>query len=424
MSHFFKKVFPQKAANQRRFSVALYCPDTHIAYNGRTPDEKGVGGGLTARVRALKALAAQGHQVTAYVNCDREGEYDGVIYRHYQRAKKIKSDIFIATTSGGELSLLSLEQVKVKTQLRIVWVQGIPKPKGLEIARPDFVYVPSNFIRVIAKRDWSVEPSRLFVTYNALEETLFCPEPADALERDPFALVYLGYPGKGLDNALAVLNKLRDRDPRFHLSVYGDYSLWGQKQALEKSQEGLHLHGTIPQKVLAKRLFRYTFMLALQDFEEPFGIALIEAKRAGVIPIASPVGAFPETVRHGVDGVLIEGDPKSDVTHERAARAIWELSRASETVREMRQMAMPVPWTWEKIAQVWTHHWQYVLEGSTDVSTSTRRCPLCGDFLLSYPDGWRCERCGYFVPAWPAPWESRERLRLCGRTMGEAENLR
>ncbi len=48
---------PPRAEGGRRYRVVIYCPDRHIVYDGRTPDEIGVGGGITARVRMARALA-------------------------------------------------------------------------------------------------------------------------------------------------------------------------------------------------------------------------------------------------------------------------------------------------------------------------------------------------------------------------------
>lgn len=412
-----KEVFSIRTRGKSRFSIALYCPDSHIAYNGHSPDEKGVGGGITARVRALKALARLGHQVTAYVNCDREGVYDGVVYRHFTRVKQIRADILIAVTSGGELSLEPLQKVRLQTRLRIGWIHGVPEPRGLDLFNPHILYVPSNFIQMIVGRRWNTRPRQIFVTPNAIEEALFCPTPAEAMERDPFSLVYIGYPGKGLHHALAVLHKLREREPRYHLAVYGDYTLWGQDKTLADIQQaGVELHGTIPQKRLARQLFRHSFLLALQTIEEAFGISLIEAKRAGVIPIASPVGGFTETVRHGVDGLLIEGEPSEEATRERAAQAIWELTQHPEQRLTLSKMAMPVPWTWERTARVWVEHWQRLLnQTENEPPTSLRRCPICGTLTHRYSDGWRCPHCGHFIPEWPTPWQSEARLAQCAK---------
>jgi hypothetical protein len=49
------------------YRIALYSPDRGQVYDGRTPNASGVGGGITARVSMLTALAALGHDVTACV---------------------------------------------------------------------------------------------------------------------------------------------------------------------------------------------------------------------------------------------------------------------------------------------------------------------------------------------------------------------
>ena len=51
------------------FRIALICPDQHVVYDGHTPNTSGIGGGVTARVGLLAALARLGHAVTAVVNC-------------------------------------------------------------------------------------------------------------------------------------------------------------------------------------------------------------------------------------------------------------------------------------------------------------------------------------------------------------------
>jgi glycosyltransferase involved in cell wall biosynthesis len=44
----------------------------------------------------------------------------------------------------------------------------------------------------------------------------------------------------------------------------------------------------------------------LPSYQEPFGLALLEAMAAGCAVIATDAGGVPEIVRHGVDGLLVE----------------------------------------------------------------------------------------------------------------------
>ena len=71
---------------------------------GRTPEQTGVGGGITARLSLLPALAALGHDVTAYVNCRERVEHQGVTFLPLDEAKSIDADVLIAISTGGALS--------------------------------------------------------------------------------------------------------------------------------------------------------------------------------------------------------------------------------------------------------------------------------------------------------------------------------
>jgi glycosyltransferase involved in cell wall biosynthesis len=410
-----------------RFRVVLYCPDTHVSYDGRTPDEVGVGGGVTARVRLLKALAACGHEVTAYVNCPAAGVYDGVEYRPLAEAQEIRCDVLIANTTGGALDLTPVAGIPVQARLRLVWVGGVPKPGGLDLVRPDFIYVPSNFIRDVVAGRWGVPPHKIFVCYNGIDQAAFRQVEANPPARDPYGLVYLGHPSKGLQNALGVLRLLRAQDPRFHLDIYGGYEIWGQAPMDPPSEEGVNYHGLMGQRELFRRLFAYGFCLALQDVPEACGIGVQEAKRAGVIVVASAVGAFPELITHGVDGFLLREPPASPAAHRRAAELVLTLTRHPEAAEYIRRNGARTPWDWGEAARAMTAHWRLVLDaaghGAPGGPALCGPCPRCGAALTLFPDGYRCLSCARFFP-WAAPTVAatatgpfRPLLRL-GRALG------
>ena len=75
--------------------VVLYCPDRHLTYDGRTPDDVGVGGGVTARVRMARGLARLGHDVTQVVNCPRRETIDGVDYRPLDDPGQLQADVAV-----------------------------------------------------------------------------------------------------------------------------------------------------------------------------------------------------------------------------------------------------------------------------------------------------------------------------------------
>ncbi len=378
------------------YRVVLYSPDRGQVYDGRTLDATGVGGGITARLSMLHALAAAGHDVTAYVNTAEPVTHAGVRYLPLARATGVDTDVFVAMSTGGDLSFAPLRDVRLRARLRLVWVQGVPKPADLDLVAADFVYVASNFLRRVCQERWGVPASRLFVCYNGLNQAAFEAVEAAPPRRDPFALAYIGSPEKGLATSLEVLRRLRARDDRFHLDVFGGARLWGRDGDVPTPEPGLVFHGLMGQAALVPRLYKYEYLLAPQAMEEGFGIAVQEAKRAGLIVVASDVGAFGELIRSSHDGYLVGEPHTSAACHDRMARLVLALSHDPARRARIRENAMRTPWSWTTAAAAWTAHWDRLLRPSDpDAGAATAGAAS----VLDLPDGRHDEASGEYVPA-------------------------
>jgi glycosyltransferase involved in cell wall biosynthesis len=339
-----------------RYNIVIYCPDTNFFYNAETPDLKGIGGGKTAIIRLSSAMQRIGNTVTSYINCDRCGVHSGVSFRNLEKIDRIECDVLIATTSGGDLDLSSLLAIRIETRLRGIWVHGVIKPKGLENIGYDYVYCPSEFLRGIVIKEWNVPSHKTMVFHHGVEENNFQKAEKHGMSRDPYSIIYFGHPAKGLDVAIEVVRLLRKKDNRFHLDIYGGYELWGQTGEIIHEDDGVSFKGLIGQADLAGTLFRYGFCLALQERKEPFGLTVIEAKRAGVIVIASSVGAYPEIIHNGSDGFLIQEHYRSKECVEKTVKLISELSSGAKD-EFVRANARKGVLSWDQVAQQFCLHW-------------------------------------------------------------------
>jgi polysaccharide pyruvyl transferase CsaB len=371
-----------------RFRVALYAPDCAIVYDGRTPDETGVGGGITARLSLVEALAEIGHDVIAYVNCVEPVHHAGVRYAPVTTARRIEADVLLAISTGGALTFAPLRRVEVSARLRILWVQGVPRPADLEAVAPDYVYVASNFLRDVCVDRWGVPANKVFVCYNGLKQDVFARIASAAPDRDPFALAFVGPPEKGLDAAIAILSRLRAHDARYQLHVFGGPRLWGQPETALPGNAGVVFHSLLGQQALAAELFRMEYLLAPQGMEEGFGIAVQEARRAGAIVLASAVGSFPELIVPGVDGVLIDLPHTSEASHDLFARHILDLAQDDARRERLRREAMQTPWDWRVAARACAEHWRQALGDSIQDAPE----------WLALPDGYHSTTTGYYVP--------------------------
>jgi glycosyltransferase involved in cell wall biosynthesis len=383
-----------------KYSVVFYCPDQHLEYNIHTLDYHGVGGGVTARVRMAHALAAIGHNVTLYVNCPKNETIDHVNYRHYLQLENVKTDIFIASTSGDGLDLSKLCAVDIEAKLNILMSHGIEPPNGVDGLPFDYIYAPSNFARARYEKNWGVDSRKLFVTHHGVRGQNFKQAESLHIQRDPYSLFYAGHPIKGQDAALSVLHLLRQNDPRFTLHIFGGHGLWGDEEVRIGEEPGMIYHGLIGQLELARRMQTISFCINLQAMEDTFGMVNIEAMRAGCIVITSEVGAYPEVVHHGENGFIIKGDHLQKSTHAEAVKIIMELVKDQDRCRCIRENAIASPHDWNTIAKAWEGHWDWALsERPSSFGDFDGSCSLCGGSWLSLADGYHCTHCGYYQQA-------------------------
>jgi glycogen synthase len=213
-----------------------------------------------------------------------------------------------------------------------------------------------------------------------------------------------------LEAAREVTRRLRQRDARFALHSFGGNRLWGGQEEAAQQEPGMVYGGLIDQRRLAGEYKRSAFSLQLQTRLEPFGITVVEAMAAGCLVVASPVGSYNELIQNGENGFLVEGDPASPETIERAAALIWDLSRDDALMRKIRRQAFTTPFDWDVLAEVWEAHlgWLMDREKARGLEPPWARCRECRGASLMLADGYHCTACGYFARSC-APWGSPER---------------
>ena len=347
------------------YDIVMYCPDENFLYNWETPYTKGIGGGKTSLIRISHALGAFGHRVAFYGNFDREGLYNGVQHLDFRKATEIKCDVLIAASSQGNPDLSALAGIAINARLIGISIHGLPKPRGLDMIPYDYIYSPSHFLKGYAVENWGIAPDKIVVCNRAIDEPAFFEAERLSISRDPFGIVYFGHPDKGLDVAVEIVKSLRQRDSRFYLDIYGGYQLHGNNLREICEEEGIQFKGLIGQRELARRLFSYSFCLALQEYQEAFGIAVIEAKRAGVIVIASKVGAHVETITDGYDGFLIEEHYKSKECFEKVVGLAANLALDKMRREFISNNARAYKRSWEQVANELTAHWDNIFQKRT-----------------------------------------------------------
>ena len=384
------------AGSKVTLNVFFYCPDRHLLYDGTTPDRKGVGGGVTARIRLATALARLGHRVTMACNCPRARRYRGVDYVPLDTVRAIETNVLVAHSSGGALDLTSLHSLPLNADLRVLLVSGVVMPKNANPLGFDAVYAPSNFIRKVVRTKWCVPGEKIFVSHRGVRywpaQRWFRPR------RRPHRLIYPSHPSKGLLPAIGILRLLRADDPDFELHVYSGDELWGGEPSQLAPEPGLFYGGLVGQRRLAQLYSRCSIALQLQPGPDAFGMTVVEAMAAGCIVLASLVGSYPEIIRHGENGFLIGKDLDGPEAQQLAVHLIRDLTKEPDFANQIRRKAEATPLDWRIVARTWEGHWKWLANGKRTgmILEAGWRCPHCRGAYLILADGYHCVGCGYY----------------------------
>ncbi len=171
----------------------------------------------------------------------------------------------------------------------------------------------ARFDLVIALSDqWRADLVARFTIARIIALPNAVPVPAEPPPRDlaaPRAFLFLGLIGarKGVIDLVQAAHGLAAQDASFTLAIGGNGDstrLCAVIKAYDLAQRVTYL-GWID-SAARDRIIRTSHVLVLPSYAEGAPMAIIEAMAAGMPIIATRVGAIPELVEHGHNGLLIE----------------------------------------------------------------------------------------------------------------------
>ncbi len=137
---------------------------------------------------------------------------------------------------------------------------------------------------------------------------------------NPVRFVFVGWmvAEKGVREILAAVRNLADRGVAFELVMIGGGTLLEDVQAAAASPslaDRFEVIGWMPHKLVMEKLAGAGVLL-LPSYAEGFPNVLLEAMAQGLAIIATPVGAIPDSLTHGTNGLIV---PPRDVVALEAA---------------------------------------------------------------------------------------------------------
>ena len=150
-----------------------------------------------------------------------------------------------------------------------------------------------------------------------LDEFTLQPEPDDYL-------LFLGriHPDKGVVEAIEVARRVGRR--LIIAGIIQDHDYFEREVAPHLGRNGIDYIGSVGPEQRDELLGGASALLHLINFNEPFGLSLVEAMACGTPVIAYGRGSIPELIKHGETGFIVKDIDEATAV----VRSIGELDRA------------------------------------------------------------------------------------------------
>ncbi|TCP34956.1 glycosyltransferase family 4 protein [Sphingomonas sp. BK235] len=260
-----------------------------------------------------EALVARGIDVTLFATQDSltAGTLDGIVPAPYAEDPAIDAKVWEyrhlahVFEQADQFDLIHNQaDFPAHAFARLVDTPLVTTIHGFSSDRILPMYAPfQDRVHYVAISDADRHPSLRYAA------TIHHGVPLDDFAFDPVGsddLLFFGriHPDKGADEAIAAASASGRR-----LNLYGivqDQGYHDRAVAPALSGAGVAWHGAVGGAARVEALGRARALLHLINFDEPFGLSVIEAMACGTPVIANRRGAMPELIEHGVTGFLVE----------------------------------------------------------------------------------------------------------------------
>lgn len=311
-------------------------------------ERTGLGGNETAMVLAARLLAARGHEVRVFADCDPAEDHRvrWLPLRALDEREYRDVVIFWVRTKGSAPGRFNAPVRAVKL--------GTRKAKdGLLEQVTDgsvnLLIALSGFQRDLYVRDHGFPASASWVvTAYGLDITQYRQRPA----KIPGKFLHAAAPHRGLGHVLDMWPAIRGRHPAAELFIASSHLLRGVTPAEDRARSG-HLYqraesmvglgvrylGRVPKPDLIRHQLTAEYYLYPTQVPETCCVAALEAAAAGDVILSSPAGALTDRVTDGVTGYLIDGNPSDPAVAAKFLDRIGLLTQHPSRREKMAQAA-------------------------------------------------------------------------------------
>lgn len=327
--------------------------------------KQGIGGSETSIVEMAWRLARRGHDVTVYAPIKKTTKpiWRGVKWLRYEKATFKENGVWILYRCPEMID--KCKQTKDRQVWHLWQDWDYPQMNQKRIKGAKHITLCHAHGHYMQERYPGIEP---WISSNGIKLELI-EEAEKGIKRNPYRVMYASSPDRGLKNALKIVQKAREYEPKIEFHAFYGFNnlnklIKGQPNspmAKDKDeimellkQDNVFFHGRINQKQLMREWFKSGVYLYITNFFETSHISGMEAQACGAIPIFSPIFAQGENLKHGV---AVEGKADEPLTIAKAAAMLVKLVSLEDQESFRTEM---IPWArdrfdWEVFVEQWIY---------------------------------------------------------------------
>ncbi|MGB0682536.1 MAG: glycosyltransferase family 4 protein [Magnetovibrionaceae bacterium] len=309
----------------------IVLADDGIEFDGRTPEERPLGGVESSICFLVEELAKRGHDVSVYNNCKAALDHKGVAWRPISGGLPEEADLYIA--NRGDKLILGMPKAKKTvfwTHNPAQYVRKWRYVRKLFVGRPPIIFIGSYAETTLP---WYVpHGGKVVIPYGIPD--IFRGYPKHETPPPP-KVVFTSNPLRSLDWILDIWSEfVHPAVPDAELHIFSGAQTYGHvgdakadpmarvlAQAEAMKDQGVILRGPKPKAELIEEMRSARAMLYRSDLNETFCLALGEAQALGVPCVVQPLGSGPERVRHGETGFV---EPTREAFAQSAIRVLTD----------------------------------------------------------------------------------------------------
>ena len=250
----------------------------------------------------------------------------------------------------------------IRAKRRVLWTHDLPHSGWIPEPKRIRAFDLTVFMSGYAERVW-----RAF--YKDIGRSVTIPNGVGPLfrprEKDRDTLVYASAPNRGLDKLPLILDAIRSRVGRdIRLLAFSDLAALhpnevGRGDTFDYTpirESAVDLRKPVPQDELAGHLGQAGLMILPSGYPEICSNIVLQALKSGTpIITTGNLGATPEWVKHGRNGLLTRFMPHDYMIHtvEIVRHAVTVLENPRLHDRLMRGAARTRVWSWDKVGDKW-----------------------------------------------------------------------